>query len=199
MIYHVREEVVDSDRLCKIEFDEKSLRGVLDKFTWYPKAMDDEYCPQRVWNRKVHGGGAEKKFPPMNDARRHPFLHLTNKFDDNTNMFLLLKKMFRPRGCRDKTTRVEEKWFKHITNNVASNHWAKCTTPLLPLRHLDCAIDSDQHSFLNPTMSDCILSNLEQDSYGENAKKKRARCCICVWHTPQLRGTESVRGYRFAT
>ena len=75
---------------------------------------------------------------------------------------------------------VEEKWFKHITNNVASHHWAKCGTPLLPSSHLDCAIDSDQHSFLNPTMSDCILSNLERDSYGENAKKKRARRRMCM-------------------
>ena len=142
--------------------------------------MKIEYGPQRVWNRKVHGGGGETKFPLMNDARRHPFLHLTNKFDGNTNIFLLLKKMFSPHGCRDETTRVEEKWFKHITNNVASHHWEKCTTPLLPSSHLDCAINSDRHSFLNPTMSDCIFSNLEQDSYGENAKKKQARRRMCM-------------------
>ena len=63
VIYRVHEEVVDSDRLGEIEFDEKSLRGVLDKFTWYPKAMNDEYGPQRVWERKLHGGGKETKFP----------------------------------------------------------------------------------------------------------------------------------------
>ena len=63
VIYRVREEVVDSDCLCEIEFDKKSLRGVLDKFTWYPKAMKIEYGPQRVWNCKVHGGGVETKSP----------------------------------------------------------------------------------------------------------------------------------------
>ena len=88
--------------------------------------------------------------------------------------------MFRTRGHREEITRAEEKWFKHITNNVASHHWAKCGTPLLPSSHLDCAIDSDQHSFLNPTMSDCILANLERDSYGDNAKKKQACCRMCM-------------------
>ena len=138
VIYRVREEVVDSDRLCEVEFDEKSLRGVLDKFIWYPRAMNVEYGPRREWNRDS------------------------------------------PRCRRETTTKVQEKWFKHITNNVASNHWAKYTTPLLPSSHINCEIDSDQHSFLNPTMSDVVLSTLEKDSYGENAKKKRARRRMCM-------------------
>ena len=62
-IYRIREEVVDSDRLCEMEFDEKSLRGVLDKFIWYPKAMKVEYGPRRVWNHKVHGNDVETKSP----------------------------------------------------------------------------------------------------------------------------------------
>ena len=37
----------------------------------------------------------------------------------------------------------------------------------------------DQRRFLNPTMRDVILSSLEQDSFGENAKKKRARRRMC--------------------
>ena len=94
--------------------------------------MNVEYGPRHVWNRKVRDGGVETNFPPMNDVCRHPFLHLTNEFDHNTNIFLLLKKIYSPRCCRERTTTVQEKWFKHITNNVASTHWAKYTTPLLP-------------------------------------------------------------------
>ena len=72
------------------------------------------------------------------------------------------------------------KWFKHITNNVATNHWAKTTKPLLPSAHLNIEIDSDQYSFLNPTMQDVVLSTLEMDSYGKNAKKKE-HAVVCVW------------------
>ena len=72
------------------------------------------------------------------------------------------------------------KWFKHITNNVATNHWAKTTKPLLPSAHLNIEIDSDQYSFLNPTMQDVVLSTLEMDSYGKNEKKKRARRRMCI-------------------
>ena len=201
VIYRVREEVVDSDRMGEVEFEEKSLRGILDKYTWYPRAMNVEYGPRRVWNRKVRWGGDEVHFPPMNDVRRHPFIHLTNDFDRNTNMYLLLKKMYSRRGLRERTTTVQEKWFKHITNTVASNHWARFSKPLLPSSHLDCAIDSDQHSFLNPTMSDCILSTLEKDSYGENAKKKRARRRMCMVdgsarsYSKQLNSTARMEAY----
>ena len=45
----------------------------------------------------------------------------------------------------------------------------------MPSSYLDCAIDAEQHSFLNPTMRDVILSTLEQDVVGSYAKKKRAR------------------------
>lgn len=102
VIYRVREKVVDSDRLCEVEFKEKSLRGILGKFTWYPQAMNVEYGPRHVWNCKVRGGGVETNFPPMNDVRRHPFLHLTNEFDRNTNIFLLLKEIYSPCCCRGK-------------------------------------------------------------------------------------------------
>ena len=37
----------------------------------------------------------------------------------------------------------------------------------------------DQRMFLNPTMRDVILSTLEQDSFRENAKKKRAQRHMC--------------------
>ena len=70
--------------------------------------------------------------------------------------------------------------FKHIINDVATNHWAKTTKPLLPSAHLNIEIDSDQYSFLNPTMQDVLLSTLEMDSYGDNAKKKRARRRMCM-------------------
>ena len=32
VMYRLREEVVDSDRMNEVEFDEKSLRGILDKY-----------------------------------------------------------------------------------------------------------------------------------------------------------------------
>ena len=41
-------------------------------------------------------------------------------------------------------------------------------------------MDSDQYSFLNPTMRDVILSTLEQDSFGKNAKQKRAHRRMCM-------------------
>ena len=39
VIHRIREEVVNSDRLLEMEFDENSLRGVLDQYHWYPIAM----------------------------------------------------------------------------------------------------------------------------------------------------------------
>ena len=72
-------------------------------------------------------------------------------------------------------TKCGEKWFRHITNNVATKHWAKSTKPLLPSTYLDCAIDQDQVSFLNPSMRDVILATLEEDAYSEKSKKKRAQ------------------------
>ena len=137
VMYRLREEVVDSDRMNEVEFDEKSLRGILDKYNWYPNTMTMEYGPRRKWDRETSS---------------------------------------RPNVSSD----VGEKWFKHITNNVAANHWSRKTEPLLPSSHLDCAIDNDQCSFFNPTMRDVILSTLELDSYGENAKKKRARRRMCM-------------------
>lgn len=133
----MREEVVDSDRMNEVEFDEKSLRGILDKYNWYPRAMTIEYDPRRKWDREIS-----------------------------------------PR--LDVSSVVEEKWFKHITNNVTTNHRSRTSKTLLPSSHLDCAIDNDQCSFLNPTMRDVILSTLELDSYGENAKKK-GRDDECAW------------------
>ena len=137
VIYRVREEVVDGDRMNEVEFDEKSLRGVLNKCDWCPNAMTMEHGPRRKWDRETSSR------PNVSSA-------------------------------------VEEKWFKHITNNVAANHWSRTTKQLLPSSHLDCAIDNDQRAFLNPTMRDVILSTLELDSYGENAKKK-GRDDACAW------------------
>ena len=45
----------------------------------------------------------------------------------------------------------------------------------MPSSYIDCTIDTDQHCFLNSRMRDVILSSLEQDTFGDNAKKKRAR------------------------
>ena len=176
VIYRVREEVVESSRLLEAEFDEKSLRGVLDKYTWYPQAMDREYGPRRKWDCCI-----DPKRPPMNDLRRHWSNHLTNEFDRASNIFHLLKKVYSPcPSLNNVAPLVNEKWFKHITNNVATNHWAKSNTPLQPSPYLNIDMDSDQYSFLNPTMRDVILSTLEQDSFGENAKKKRARRRMCM-------------------
>lgn len=91
VIYRIREEVVDSDHMLDVKFDERSLRGILDKYRWYPEAMNREYG-------------------------------------------------------------------------------------LLPSSYLNCAVDAKQHSFLNPTMRDVLLSTLEQDVVWNYAKKKRARC-----------------------
>ena len=168
----MREEVVDSNQLLDVEFDENSLRGVLDQYNWYPQAMKREYGPCRIWIQ-------DKMFPPMNDVRRHWWKHYTNEFDHNTNLYILLKKMYCPHR-HEQPTKIMTKWFKHITNNVATNHWAKTTKPLLPSAHLNIEIDSDQYSFLNPTMQDVLLSTLEMDSYGDNAKKKRACRCMCM-------------------
>ena len=137
VIYRVREEVVDSNQMNEIEFDEQSLRGILDKYNWYPSTMKVEYGPRRKWDCEINS-----------------------------------------RPCV--SSNVKDKWFKHITNNVATNHWSRTTEPLLPSSYLDCAIDNDQCSFLNPTMRDVILSTLELDSYGDNAKKKRARRRMCM-------------------
>ena len=131
VIYRIRDEVVDSNRLLEMEFDENSLRGILDKYQWYPEAMKKEYGHCREWDRNTP--------PPIKEEE------------------------------------LGRKWYKHMTNNVATTHWAKTSTPLLPSSYIDCAIDTDQHCFLNPTMRDVILSSLEQDTFGDNAKKKRAR------------------------
>ena len=172
VLYRVREEVVDSNQLLDVEFDENSLRGVLDQYNWYPQAMKREYGPRRIWTQ-------DTMFPPMNAVRRHWWKHYTNEFDHNTNLYILLKKMYSPHR-HEQPTKVMTKWFKHITNNVATNHWAKTTKPLLPSAYLNIEIDSDQYSFLNPTMQDVLLSTLEMDSYGNNAKKKRARRRMCI-------------------
>ena len=50
VICRVREEVVDSDRMNEIEFDEKSLRGMLNKYDWCPHAMKIECGPRRKWD-----------------------------------------------------------------------------------------------------------------------------------------------------
>ena len=71
------------------------------------------------------------------------------------------------------------RWFEHITNDIATNHWAKTTKTSLPSAHLHIEINLDQYSFPNLTMQDVLLSTLEMDSYGENAKKKRAR--LFMW------------------
>lgn len=46
----VREEMVNSDQLLDVEFDENSLHGVLHQYTWYPQAMKREYGPRYNWN-----------------------------------------------------------------------------------------------------------------------------------------------------
>ena len=154
----------------EIEFDENSLRGVLDQYHWYPIAMKREYGPRRKWN------GDKTMLPRMNDVRRRWSHHLTNEFDRTTNIFLLLKTIYSP--SREQST-IEEKWYKHLTNNVATRHWGKNDTQLAPSSHINCEMTDDQRRFLNPTMRDVILSSLEQDSFGENAKKKRARRRMC--------------------
>ena len=45
------EEVVDSDRMNKVEFDERSICGILDKYNWYLRAMTIEYGPSCKWHR----------------------------------------------------------------------------------------------------------------------------------------------------
>ena len=50
VLYCVREEMVNSDQLLDVEFDENSLHGVLHQYTWYPQAMKREYGPHRNWN-----------------------------------------------------------------------------------------------------------------------------------------------------
>ena len=98
--------------------------------------------------------------------------HLTNEFDRTTNIFQLLKKMY---SLRRKQSTREEKWCKHITNNVATSHWTKSSTQLAPSSHINCEM------ILNPTMRDRILSTLEHDdSFGGNTKKKRAGPCMCL-------------------
>ena len=53
VIYRIREEVVDSDHMLDVKFDESSLRGILDKYRWYPEAMNREYGPLREWDRNT--------------------------------------------------------------------------------------------------------------------------------------------------
>ena len=46
-IHRIWEEVVNFDQLLKLEFDENSLCGALDKYRWYPTVMTREYGPRR--------------------------------------------------------------------------------------------------------------------------------------------------------
>ena len=68
-IHHIREGVVNSDQLLEVEFDENSLRGVLDKYHWYPIAITREYSLYCKWNCEIRGGGVEANLPPINDVR----------------------------------------------------------------------------------------------------------------------------------
>ena len=54
-------KVVNSDKLLEIEFDENSLRGVLDKNHWYPTVIAEEYSCLCKWNCE------EAKLPRMNN------------------------------------------------------------------------------------------------------------------------------------
>ena len=118
---------------------------------WYPKAMDREYGPRRKWDSFI-----DPKRPPMNDLCRHWSNHLTNEFDRASNIFHLLKKVYSDRPS-NVALLVDEKWFKHITKNVAMNHWSKLNEPLQPSPYLNKDMDSDQYSFLNPTTRDVTI------------------------------------------
>ena len=67
---------------------------------------------------------------------------------------------------------TEQKWCKHITNNITTSHWAKSDTQLTPSSKINCEMTDDQRMFLNPTMRDVILSTLEHDSFGEMQKRR---------------------------
>ena len=82
--------------------------------------------------------------------------HLTNEFDRASNIFHLLKKVYSDRPS-NVALLVDEKWFKHITKNVAMNHWSKLNEPLQPSPYLNKDMDSDQYSFLNPTTRDVTI------------------------------------------
>ena len=71
---------------------------------------------------------------------------------------------------------VKYKWFKHITNNVASKHWATTSEPLPPSMYLDVALDDNvQPSIFNPTMSDVMVLTKEANAFRNGAMKKRTR------------------------
>jgi hypothetical protein len=65
--------------------------------------------------------------------------------------------------------------FKHLTNRAASRHWCDTADPLAPSSYLALIVSSSQHTFMNPTLRDVLMSTLEADAYGVRAQKKRAR------------------------
>ena len=82
--------------------------------------------------------------PQINNIKRRWFHHLTNQFDRTTNIFLLLKTIYSP--SHEQST-IEEKWYKNLTNNVATHHWGKNNTQLEPSSHINCEMTDDQRRF----------------------------------------------------
>ena len=111
----------------------------------------------------------------MNERQRWS-RHLINEFDCTTNIFQLLKTMYSPHYEQSST---EEKWYKHITNYVATIHWEKSSTQLAHLQAISIVKLLMINTCLNPTMRDIFSSTLEHDSFGGNVKKKRARRHMC--------------------
>lgn len=172
-------------------------RRKLDRFTTRFLGFFSLYSPGKTWLDRVLVGYCEYASLESYNRNMCMFLSLqeiyskgrTWRYRTNPN-FILYKRVVVSKKLYKQTqvhvtshyansewrrrAAVGPNWFKHITNNVATNHWAKTTKPLLPSDHLNCSISDDQTALLIPSMQDVILSILKDKSVGKDAKKKRA-------------------------
>jgi hypothetical protein len=74
--------------------------------------------------------------------------------------------------------RAADKLLQHMTNRACRQHLTSSTKSvgeLKPSDHLCVMMSDDQRKGLNPSMTDLLLTRVEEDAFGEGTKKKRAR------------------------